>query len=388
MQDWILNIILGGVFCGFLVLLSVLVVLIWTTSNENGFDHRILFALYLFFQGIFVLLSSFDLSFLGQKMQHIFIQGSANALLIAITVLILMDGKYLIASFIAGTAFIMEGAFVMISGSVQDLQLISGIFSAAAALFFIITLFYLLYSKKPFLRYFRSGMVIIGVSLVSCSNGIRQVLLEYGFYWGALLLLMVGATVVFLSIVYYQQEIHAQNQNRSHSLALRVSMTAILTALGVVLSFFNPLGYIPLGGFLINPFAHLINAIAGVFLGPLWAIISASFIAIIRYSAGIGTIFAFPGGIPGAMVVGIVAVIFSAIKKGKYRIYAAFCEVIGTVGIGAVISYAFMGIPSSIFLWVGWSISSILGSSIGFLILWILEKRNISFENFGEPIIV
>ena len=201
MQEWILNIILGSVFCVFLVLLSALIIIIWNTSNTHGFDHRILFAVYLFFQGVFVFLSSFELTLLGHKMQHIFTQGISNALLAAITILFLMERKYLITSFIAGTFFIMQGAFIMISSSVQDLELLTSIFSGIVSLFFVVTVF-VRYSHLESKLYFRVIPAIIGLSFIACSNSIRQVLIEIGYYWGTLLLLMVGATILFLSIVY------------------------------------------------------------------------------------------------------------------------------------------------------------------------------------------
>ncbi|MBN2154736.1 MAG: energy coupling factor transporter S component ThiW [Candidatus Lokiarchaeota archaeon] len=194
-----------------------------------------------------------------------------------------------------------------------------------------------------------------------------------------LILLLTGALSILTSVIYFQKD-----ESRGYHLALRVALTAMFTALGVVLSFINPFAYFELGGFKVNPFAHLINAIAGVFLGPFWAVLAALFIAIIRFSVGIGTIFAFPGGIPGALVVGIVAAVISAMKRERFRIIASLCEPIGTVGIGAVISYAFMGAPSTIFLWGGFAISSVLGSILGFTILLILRKRNINYFQFGE----
>ena len=67
---------------------------------------------------------------------------------------------------------------------------------------------------------------------------------------------------------------------------------------------------------------HLpINAISGVLLGPFYAVLIATLIAVIRFSYGIGSIYAFPGGIPGAFIVGIFAYII-AYKKGEHSGYS------------------------------------------------------------------
>ncbi|MHA1451481.1 MAG: energy coupling factor transporter S component ThiW, partial [Promethearchaeota archaeon] len=286
-------------------------------------------------------------------------------------------------SFISGTYFIMEVAFVTISSSSKDLHLLTLILILIPSVLLTVVALISYYKGKTDRLYFQIALGIIGATGIVIAYGVRSVLIDIGHYWAVLVIILLAASCIFLSLI-----VKTMKGIRGKNLAVKVAMTSIFTALGVVLSFFNPLGYINLGGFLINPFAHLINALTGVILGPFWAVISATFIAIIRFSAGIGSIYAFPGGIPGAMVVGIVAAIFSVLKKDKLRKYAAFFEVIGTVGIGAVISYAFMGAQSTIFLWGGFAMSSILGSSIGFLILWILEKRNINYVNFGETLIV
>ncbi|MHA1110012.1 MAG: energy coupling factor transporter S component ThiW [Promethearchaeota archaeon] len=379
MQDVILNIL----FCCLLLLLGGLIIGIRSKMEIQGFDYRILLGAFVCLHGIFILLSMFEFSLYEQKMRFLFTLGLANAVLIGISLMILLKDKYLINSFISGTYFIMEVAFVTISSSSKDLHLLTLILILIPSVLLTVVALISYYKGKTDRLYFQIALGIIGATGIVIAYGVRSVLIDIGHYWAVLVIVLLAASCIFLSLI-----VKTMKGIRGKNLAVKVAMTSIFTALGVVLSFFNPLGYINLGGFLINPFAHLINALTGVILGPFWAVISATFIAIIRFSAGIGSIYAFPGGIPGAMVVGIVAAIFSVLKKDKLRIYAAFFEVIGTVGIGAVISYAFMGAQSTIFLWGGFAMSSILGSSIGFLILWILEKRNINYVNFGETLIV
>ncbi len=379
MQDVILNIL----FCCLFLVLGGLIIGIRSKMDIQGFDYRILLGIFVCLHGIFILLSMFELSLYEQKLQFLFTLGFANAVLIGISLMILLQDKHLINSFISGTYFIIEVAFVTISSTIQELHLLSLILILIPSVLLTVVALVAYYKGKKDRLYFQIALGIIGTTGIVIAYGIRSVLIDIGHYWIVLAILLLSASCIFLSLI-----MKTVKGIRGKNLAVKVAMTSIFTALGVVLSFFNPLGYIPLGGFLINPFAHLINAIAGVILGPFWAVISATFIAIIRYSAGIGSIFAFPGGIPGALVVGTVAALFSAFKKEKLRIYAAFCEVIGTVGIGAVISFLFMGANSTIFLWGGFAMSSILGSSIGFLILWILEKRNLNYINFGETLVV
>ena len=177
-------------------------------------------------------------------------------------------------------------------------------------------------------------------------------------------------------------------QTMQRKVTLKIVMVAIFTAIGIVLSAFNPFAYIVLFGTKINPFAHLINAISGVLLGPLYAVLVATLIAIMRFSFGLGSIYAFPGGIPGAFIVGIFAYII-AHKKGELRSIGALFEPIGTVIIGGSISslmsyYIFeLQFTPILIMWGLFAASSIAGSILGFIILLMLEKgMNITYLNF------
>ena len=387
MQWSIPNIVLGSVFCGLLIFVSVLIFLIWKSSSKpRKFDHRIILGLIILLHSLFILFISFDFNLFEQQMVFIFTIGLANAFIIGLSALILLEKKkFLISSFIGGTFFIIEIAFTMIVGTLEDLYILSGIVTGVPTLFFIFAVLYAVKKKKKQDEIlFQIEFSIVGITILSSVNGISFALSNtVGHSLWFMILLLSGAICVLLGVVYYQKE-----QDRVYNLSLRVAMAAMFTALGVVLSFINPFAYFELGGFKINPFAHLINSIVGVFLGPLWGVLVAFFIALIRFSVNIGTIYAFPGGIPGALIVGIIAVVLTAMKKDKFRIYSALGEVIGTVGIGAVISFAFMGAASTIYLWGGFAISSLVGSITGFITLRILEKRNIDYLSFGESIFV
>ena len=73
-------------------------------------------------------------------------------------------------------------------------------------------------------------------------------------------------------------------------LTIRIVLTAIFIAVGVVLSSLNPFGFVELFGTKINPFAHLINAITAVLIGITLSSVTALGIATIRYMANLGTI--------------------------------------------------------------------------------------------------
>ncbi|MCL6500251.1 MAG: energy coupling factor transporter S component ThiW, partial [Firmicutes bacterium] len=82
----------------------------------------------------------------------------------------------------------------------------------------------------------------------------------------------------------------------------KLVLTAVFAAVPVVLSFVP--GSIPVAGAKLLPWQHMTNAVAGVVLGPWYAALAATLAAVLRNLFGVGTLLAFPGGIPGALVVG------------------------------------------------------------------------------------
>ena len=164
--------------------------------------------------------------------------------------------------------------------------------------------------------------------------------------------------------------------NSNWTLSRKIAATTVLAAAAIVLSPFS----FPIGPTKIYPAQHMINSISGVLLGPWYAICVAIIAGIIRNALGTGTIFAFPGGIPGALVVGIV---HRYIWKKNY---AALTESIGTT-FGAVISALLVSpivfnlklstvtLSMEAFI-IAFLISSIPGSILGFIILMVLSKRS------------
>lgn len=164
--------------------------------------------------------------------------------------------------------------------------------------------------------------------------------------------------------------------------ARKIVLSALMIALGVLLSFFP--GAVPIGPTRVFPFQHMINALAGVALGPAYAAFVALAIGVLRISAGTGTVFALTGGIPGAIV---VALVYHYLYR---RDMAALTEPVGTA-LGALMSAllvspamgnpplpSFLGIDAQwllflIFFWM----SSIPGAILGYILLKILRRSRL-----------
>jgi len=150
-----------------------------------------------------------------------------------------------------------------------------------------------------------------------------------------------------------------------------IALSTVLTATAVILS---PL-YIQIGTTKCFPAQHMINAVAGILLGPWYAAMIALATGIIRNALGVGTLYAFPGGIPGAIVVGLLHNLFKSD-------YAALTEPLGTVVIGATISALifapWQGHPFSLsFFWAAFAASSVPGSVLGFGVLKALRRTGV-----------
>ncbi len=152
----------------------------------------------------------------------------------------------------------------------------------------------------------------------------------------------------------------------------KIAVAAVLTGLTVALSTF----YIPLGTTKCFPAQHMMNGIAGVLLGPWYAVLMATATGTIRNILGLGTLYAFPGGIPGALVVGLVH------KYFMRNDYAAIAEPLGTVAIGATLSALILAPMQGhnltlYFFWMAFAVSSIPGALLGYLVLKALRRLGI-----------
>lgn len=190
----------------------------------------------------------------------------------------------------------------------------------------------------------------------------------------------------------------------------KIALLSVFSALGVVLA---PFSWFEFLGTRAYPGQHMVNALLGVLAGPLWAAVAAIIIGSIRIGLGIGTIYAFPGGIPGGLVVGAAYwTLKRFIKSEKIRLVSAFSEPIGTVFIGVALSlylvaplvapnvgiapWAGTGVPLQLISekgWLlafsifaaGWALSSVAGCTLGFIALSVLNRAGINRGTlFGE----
>jgi len=160
----------------------------------------------------------------------------------------------------------------------------------------------------------------------------------------------------------------------------KIVLTGLFAALAVLLSGIH----FPVGPTKVFPFQHMVNAAAGVLIGPWYGALAALLAAIIRNAMGTGTIFAFPGGIPGAIVVGLA---FRYAKRDE----AALLEPLGTGGVGVLaITLLFgplMGKEFAFaFFFTAFMASSIPGSILGYLLLKALRRSKVleSFNRSGS----
>ena len=116
----------------------------------------------------------------------------------------------------------------------------------------------------------------------------------------------------------------------------KLCMAAILTALAVVGSLFS----FPFLGAKCSPVQHFVNIVAGVYLGPWWAMGSGFCAALIRNVTGLGSPLAFPGSMIGAFLAGAMYHWIFKNKPLTVRLPSAyFGELFGTSLLGGLASY-------------------------------------------------
>ena len=150
-----------------------------------------------------------------------------------------------------------------------------------------------------------------------------------------------------------------------------VARAAVLVALAL-----SPF-FIPVGIAKCFPAQHMINVIAGVVLGPAYAVAIACIAAVLRNILGLGTLLAFPGGMIGALLAGLAYRFF-------HNAYAA--------GVGEIIGSGLLGALAGTWLVapvlmeksmaagtlvIAFSISSIGGTIIGIIALNFLRRVKI-----------
>lgn len=152
----------------------------------------------------------------------------------------------------------------------------------------------------------------------------------------------------------------------------KLVLAGMMTALGVSLSAFS----IPVGASRCFPIQHLLNVLAGVFLGPGYALGFAFSTALIRNLLGTGSLLAFPGSMTGAFC---CALLFKYTKKVPLALAG---EVMGTGILGGMLCYPMAKLllgntEAALFTYVlPFLVSTLGGSLLAALLLGILYKSN------------
>ena len=149
----------------------------------------------------------------------------------------------------------------------------------------------------------------------------------------------------------------------------KLTISALLVALGVVCSAF----YIPIGASKCFPIQHAVNVIAGVVLGPGYAVMMAFATSLIRNLMGTGSLLAFPGSMVGALCCGLL-------YQKTHKMWTAFLgETVGTGILGGMLCYPvavfLMGTEAALFGYVlPFLISSVGGAVLSVALLTALER--------------
>ncbi|MDF2474030.1 MAG: thiW protein [Anaerocolumna sp.] len=163
------------------------------------------------------------------------------------------------------------------------------------------------------------------------------------------------------------------------SKSMKLSLAGILIALGVVCSTF----YIPIGVAKVFPIQHFINVLAGILLGPVYAVSMAFVTSLIRVISGTGSLLAFPGSMCGALLSGLLF-------KSSKRIFMGFLgEVVGTGIIGGLLAYpvATLLLSKTVAFYgfiLPFLISTSVGSSFSILLILSFKKMGILKKLLSE----
>lgn len=153
---------------------------------------------------------------------------------------------------------------------------------------------------------------------------------------------------------------------KTKQLILMAMFVAIAVAGSTFVSF-------PAGIARAYPIQHAINVIAAVLFGPAGAVMIAFLTGVVRVLTGTGSLLAFPGGMIGAFLAGLLYM-----KFGKIWL-AAVGEIIGTGIIASLIAVPYARIllgteAAAFFFMPPFFVSSISGSVLGIIVVSRLVK--------------
>ena len=152
----------------------------------------------------------------------------------------------------------------------------------------------------------------------------------------------------------------------------KLIVMAMFVAIGVAGSAFV---YFPAGIARAYPIQHAINVIAAVLFGPGPAVLIAFLTGVVRILTGTGSLLAFPGGMIGAVLAGLMYARF-----GKIWL-AALGEVVGTGIIASLVAVPYARILlgtefAALFFVPPFFISSLAGAILGLVLAPRLIKAD------------
>ena len=151
----------------------------------------------------------------------------------------------------------------------------------------------------------------------------------------------------------------------TRKLVLMTVFTAIAVAGSVFVSF-------PAGIARAYPIQHAVNVIAAILLGPIPAAIIAFMTGLVRILTGTGSLLAFPGGMIGAALAGLLY------KKSGRVWLAATGEIIGTGIIASLFAVPYAAVlmgttVTAFFFMPPFLVSSVSGAIIGVVVALRLQ---------------
>ena len=149
----------------------------------------------------------------------------------------------------------------------------------------------------------------------------------------------------------------------------KLAAAGLMAAVAVACSPFS----IPVGASRCFPVQHMVNVLAAVFLGPWYGVGMAFVTSLIRNMLGTGSLLAFPGGMCGALLCGLVYG-----KTGRlWLTYGA--EIVGTGFVGGLAAWPvavwIMGNKVAAFAYVlPFLVSTVGGTAIAAAVIAVLKK--------------
>src|SRR5690625_5102380 len=160
------------------------------------------------------------------------------------------------------------------------------------------------------------------------------------------------------------------------SKARRLSTLSLFVAIGIIGSQFI---WFPAGIAKAYPVQHAVNVLAAILLGTGPAVTIAFMIGLLRNMLGIGSLLAFPGGMIGALLAGVLY------KKFSRNYISGIGEVVGTGLIGALIAVPFAKMLMGTSFGASFFIPPFLIISLTGSILALYIVSEVKFNQWNHP---